>query len=151
MEVGFKILHKDAKVPVKATAGSAAYDVWAVSACRKRSKFNDNMFIEFDLGFALELPINSYCLFLPRSSVSEHGLIFCNSPGLGDSDYRGPMKVRFYDFGGSFQLGDFDYSKAIAQLMVCEGNPDIDFQQKDKLSETVRGAGGFGSTDKDKV
>ena len=83
-----------------------------------------------------------YFLF-PRSSISKTPLRMANSIGLIDAGYRGEImavcdNIKDYDF--SIKKGD-----RLFQL-VSSDLSDIEFNIVDKLSDTTRGAGGFGST-----
>ena len=83
-----------------------------------------------------------YFLF-PRSSISKTPLRMANSIGLIDAGYRGEImavcdNIKDYDF--SIKKGD-----RLFQL-VSSDLSDIEFSIVDKLSDTTRGAGGFGST-----
>ena len=80
----------------------------------------------------------------PRSGLAaKNGVTVLNTPGTIDSDYRGEVKVILIN------LGDADFTvnngDRIAQLIVAPVTQGI-FVKTDKLDETERGAGGFGST-----
>ena len=82
----------------------------------------------------------------PRSGLAlKHGISMVNAPGTIDSDYRGEIGVLLINLGSesvSFQVGD-----RIAQLVICAVN-QVTLVAAEELDETVRGAGGFGSTGK---
>ena len=68
-----------------------------------------------------------------------------NTPGTIDSDYRGELKVILYNHGNNtFIVNNGD---RIAQ-MILTPVLKIEFEEKNELSETIRGSGGFGSTGK---
>jgi len=96
-------------------------------------------------GISLEIPEGYGGLIIPRSGLAVNFGITClNSPGLVDSGYRGEVKVILFnsDSGSSFAVRQWD---RIAQLVIV-ALPVISFIQVDELSETARGAGGFGHT-----
>ena len=95
-------------------------------------------------GLRMEIPQGFEVQIRPRSGLAvKYGITLSNTPGTIDSDYRGPMGVALIN------LGDVDYvvhhGDRIAQIIVA---PVVQarFVIVDTLSETVRGAGGFGST-----
>lgn len=82
---------------------------------------------------------------LPRSSISNTPLRMCNSMGLIDRGYRGNIMAKVDN------VGDADYHLPIGQRLFQLALPNLeyfDYNITDKLSETVRGSGGFGSTGK---
>jgi dUTP pyrophosphatase len=95
-------------------------------------------------GLVLEIPEGYEGQVRPRSGLAfKHGVTVLNSPGTIDSDYRGEVSVIIINLGNEdFTVKDGD---RIAQLIiapVCRAP----FAEADGLSETDRGAGGFGST-----
>ncbi|MDA8270206.1 MAG: dUTP diphosphatase [Actinomycetota bacterium] len=96
-------------------------------------------------GFSLEIPDGYAGMVIPRSGLAiNFGITCLNSPGLIDSGYRGEVKVILYnsDATETFRVNKGD---RIAQLVIV-ATPRISFVRTDKLSETARGAGGFGHT-----
>lgn len=97
-------------------------------------------------GFAMALPDNFEAQVRPRSGLAlKHGITVLNSPGTIDADYRGEVGVILINHGKQpFVVSRGD---RIAQMIV---SPFVqaDFQQAETLSETERGAGGFGSSGK---
>ena len=127
------------KVPVQATPGSAAYDLFA-----RAVRFNsETRTLECDLGVRVEIPEGWCGLLLPRSSVLRHGLMMANSVGLIDSDYRGECFVALHN--DSNEERTVRHGDRVAQLVLLPFLP-MEFEQVDTLPETVRGEGGFGST-----
>lgn len=111
------------------------------------------------VGQATELE-SYHTLIFPRSSVSKYNLLLANSIGLVDNDYRGEIILRFKyiwqpedlslvenNIVGAINLTKI-YNKGdkIGQLVAEVTNP-IDWVVVADLTETIRGAGGFGSTD----
>ena len=97
-------------------------------------------------GFAMALPENYEAQIRPRSGMAlKHGITVLNSPGTIDADYRGEVGVILINHGSeafTVQRGD-----RIAQMVIAPF-VQADFQAVDSLSETERGAGGFGSSGK---
>ncbi len=80
----------------------------------------------------------------PRSGLAlKQGLTVVNAPGTIDSDYRGELKVLLVNLGS--EPVTIEPGQRIAQLIIAP-IVQADFTESDELSETVRGAGGFGST-----
>lgn len=96
-------------------------------------------------GFAVAIPDGFAGLVIPRSGLaSRHGVTVLNAPGLVDSGYRGEVKVVLHNTDASepFEVGMGD---RIAQLAIVE-TPHVTLVPREALDETVRGAGGFGSS-----
>lgn len=95
-------------------------------------------------GFKLGLPPGYEAQIRPRSGLAvRHQVTLLNSPGTIDADYRGEVKIIVMNHGESaftIRRGD-----RIAQLVV-QSVPDVEFEIEDELTETTRGAGGFGHT-----
>jgi dUTP pyrophosphatase len=95
-------------------------------------------------GFAIAIPEGYEVQVRPRSGLAlKHGVTCLNTPGTIDSDYRGEVKVILANLGG--EPFEVRRGERIAQLVpapVLAAN----FREVDALSETSRGAGGFGST-----
>lgn len=95
-------------------------------------------------GLRLAIPDGFEAQIRPRSGLAlKHGISLVNSPGTIDSDYRGPLGVIMINLGGAaFQINHGD---RIAQMVIAPV-VQAQFAQVSDLSETTRGAGGFGST-----
>ena len=138
-----KCIAKDGvAVPSYETSGAAGADVRAflnepvVIPVGKRAMIPTGLFFAIPEGFEIQVR--------PRSGLAaKNGVIVLNTPGTIDSDYRGEVKVILIN------LGDADFTvnngDRIAQLIVAPVTQGI-FVKTDKLDETERGAGGFGST-----
>ncbi len=95
-------------------------------------------------GLILQLPPGYEGQVRPRSGLAfRHGVTILNAPGTIDADYRGEVQVLLVNLGRE----NFTITRGmrIAQLIVAEV-PDADLYETDVISETIRGAGGFGST-----
>ena len=95
-------------------------------------------------GLAIQLPVGYEAQVRPRSGLAiKYGLTLLNSPGTIDADYRGEIAAVMINLGAeavTIRRGD-----RIAQLIV-QMLPRVRFQEVTDLSETARGAGGFGHT-----
>lgn len=140
MKVKFKKLNPIAESPVRGSAAAAGYDL-TVTSCRWNS---DTQIMEYGTGIAVEIPAGHFGLVCSRSSVCNTGLILSNGSGIIDSDYRGEIKAKFY----RHEIGEtYDIGERFLQLIILP-LPDIEFEETDQLSTSVRGEGGYGSTGK---
>lgn len=145
LPVKIKKLSDKAKIPQYATDGSAGLDLTATS--EKAVYENQVAYVEYGTGISIEVPPGFCALILPRSSVTSNTtLVLGNSVGLIDSDFRGEIKLRFKSVVTSgakkYNVGD-----RIGQLLILP-YPQIQFEEVTELSDTERGSGGFGSTNK---
>ncbi len=95
-------------------------------------------------GVRVEIPAGFEMQIRPRSGLAlKHGITLPNTPGTIDSDYRGPLGVLLINLGAEPYL--IRHGDRIAQMIVA---PVVQarFELAVALSETARGAGGFGST-----
>lgn len=136
------IASKGASVPAYKTAGAAGADVCALVEEKVVLKPGERAVVPTGLFF--EIPQGYEIQVRPRSGLAaKNGVTVLNTPGTIDSDYRGELKVILINLGHE----DFEISAGdrIAQIIVAPvtiGN----FIQSESISETERGAGGFGST-----
>ncbi len=95
-------------------------------------------------GLFIELPQGYEAQIRPRSGLAyKHGLTVLNSPGTVDADYRGEIKVLLVNLSNdSFVVKD---GERVAQMVIAK-HEQITWENTDILSETLRGAGGYGST-----
>lgn len=130
--------HPNAKLPTRGSAAAAGYDLYAsekVVLPRGGRKV-------VQTGICLAIPTGHYGRVAPRSGLaSKHGIDV--GAGVIDEDYRGLLGVLL------FNLGDADFTieqgDRVAQLIIEKiSTPDV--EEVADLQETVRGAGGFGST-----
>ena len=142
--VHFVKLDKNAKVPARATAGSAGYDLCAcidgVMALPARGR------ALIPTGIAAALPDGHVGLVFGRSGLGiKHGVTMANGVGVIDSDYRGQIHVALVNHSDiSYNVEDGD---RIAQLLIMPV-ASVTFAQADSLDCTERGESGFGSTGK---
>ena len=95
-------------------------------------------------GLYIALPAGTEAQIRPRSGLAyKHGLTVLNSPGTIDADYRGEVKVLLVNLSNEpFVIKD---GERVAQMVIAK-HEQITWEEVDNLSETKRGAGGFGST-----
>ena len=144
MEFKIKKLNPNAILPTKATSGSAGYDLYACS--EQPIELKPHTTTAISLGFCAELPENTVGLIYIRSGIAaKNSIIPANCVGVIDCDYRGEWKVMLHN------LSDVPYTvqpkERVAQLVITSYySPSV--VEADELSDTARGAGGFGSTGK---
>lgn len=97
-------------------------------------------------GLFIELPVGFEAQIRPRSGLAaKHGITVLNTPGTIDADYRGEIKVILVNLSDeSFTI---ENGERIAQ-MIISAHVQAQWEAVDQLSETERGAGGFGHTGK---
>ena len=95
-------------------------------------------------GIFIELPLHYEAQVRPRSGLAaKNGITVLNTPGTIDADYRGEVKVILVNLSNEeFTIHDGD---RIAQMVVAKHETVI-WQPVDELTESERGAGGFGSS-----
>jgi dUTP pyrophosphatase len=130
----------DLTLPSYATAGSAGMDLR--SAENLTLKPGARALVA--TGIAIALPDRFEAQVRPRSGLAvKHGVTVLNAPGTIDADYRGEIKVPLINHGQA----DFIITRGdrIAQMVVAPVTT-VDLVEVVSLDETVRGAGGFGSS-----
>ena len=149
MKVRVKKLHPNAVLPYKQEGhdNDFCYDCVAVSC----EEIAPNVY-RYGLGLAFEIiredgksEIITDIDGRPRSSVWKTGMILSNCVGTIDEPYRGEVAAIFYHIlpdMPKYEVGD-------RVIQICLNKTEnIEFEEVDDLSETVRGTGGFGSTGK---
>ena len=138
-----KVINKSAfDLPEYATEHAAGLDVRAnieepiIIKPLERTMVPTGLYVEIPEGYEIQVR--------PRSGLAaKHGLTCLNTPGTIDPDYRGEIKVILANVSSTeFKL---EPGERIAQLVVAQFMR-IDWELTDTLSDTDRGAGGFGST-----
>lgn len=133
---------REIPLPYYATEGAAAVDLHA--CIDEAVTLPPGGRALLPTGLAAAIPAGHVGLLAVRSSMGiRHGVTLSNGVGVIDSDYRGQVHVGLHNLSGepyTVQPGD-----RVAQLLVVPvAAPEIEVV--DALPETVRGAGGFGST-----
>lgn len=136
--------NEDVKLPVKMSELAAGFDLHA--AVQEPVVLNPGERKLIPTGFAIAMPAELEAQIRPRSGLAyKHGITCLNAPGTIDADYRGEVKVLLVNLGQEpFAI---ERNERIAQ-MVFKTVPAVEFTEVDELSDTVRGAGGFGHTGK---
>jgi dUTP pyrophosphatase len=138
IRIKYKKLHPNAKPPLQATDGAAAFDLFA-------AQIHEMDLLIIGTGLAIELPKDSVGLLAARSSVADYGLLLSNGMGILDSNYRGEVLFKFYRMQTArkkYEIGD-----RIGQIIIVQ-KPEIIWKEVETLTPTLRGAGGYGSTGK---
>lgn len=95
-------------------------------------------------GLYIELPVGFEAQVRPRSGLAaKHGITVLNAPGTVDADYRGEIGVILVNL--SNENFTIENGERIAQLVIAQ-HERAKWIETDRLSETLRGKGGFGST-----
>lgn len=130
----------DLPLPAYATAGAAGMDVVAAEDLILAPGARHAV----ATGFAIAIPDGYEVQVRPRSGLAlKHGITCLNTPGTIDSDYRGEVKVILANLGSEpFPIAR---GERIAQLVAAPVQRAV-FEEVAALDDTVRGAGGFGST-----
>ena len=142
MKIKVKKLSPDAIIPKYQTMEAAGFDLHSLDdvILKKGERVLISTGLSFEIEKGYEIQIR------PRSGLAyKYGISVLNTPGTIDSDYRGEIKVLLINFSDQ----DFEIKKGdrIAQAVVKEVI-QAEFEEVETLSETERGAGGFGSTGK---
>lgn len=134
-------LRDDAILPAQAYDGDAGLDL---AAC-EHAELGPGERAAVGTGIAVAIPDGYAGLVLPRSGLAaRHGLTIVNAPGLIDSGYRGEVKVILLntDAREPFVI---EPGMRIAQLVLVEV-ASVHLAEVEELSESERGAAGFGSS-----
>lgn len=133
---------RDLALPAYATDGAAGLDVVAAVTGTVTLGPGERRLIP--TGIAIALPPGYEAQARPRSGLAlKHGIALVNSPGTIDEDYRGEVGIILINHGTEpFAVNRGD---RIAQLVIAPVTRAV-LTEVDTLPDTVRGAGGFGST-----
>ena len=136
-----KIVNKSKNAtPTYATAQSAGMDLRAYLEESVILKPMERAMIP--TGLFIELPVGHEAQVRPRSGLAaKHGITVLNTPGTIDADYRGEIKVILINLSNE----DFEIQNGerIAQMVIAK-HETVQWKEVDVLSDTERGAGGFG-------
>lgn len=143
MNIEVKIVNSSGHaLPAYETTGAAGMDLRAVLETpiilepMQRALVPTGLFIELPIGYEAQIR--------PRSGLAfKHGVTVLNSPGTIDADYRGEVKVLLVNL--SAQPFTINHGERVAQLVVAS-HSHVQWVEVNELNDTVRGAGGFGST-----
>lgn len=142
IEVPIKRLDPDLPLPKYAKPGDAGCDLIAAEQITLEPGGGRAL---ISTGIAIALPEGYAAFIQPRSGLAfKHGVTCLNTPGLIDSGYRGELKVLLVNTDPNVPF-EVNRGERIAQLVIQKVE-QAEFTEVDDLSETERGAGGFGST-----
>jgi len=134
----------DLQMPAYATDLAAGVDLRAAIDADKPVTLQAGERALIATGLALALPPGYEAQIRPRSGLAyKHGISVVNSPGTVDADYRGEVKILLINHG--LEAFSINRGDRIAQMIIAPVTQAV-FNVVDTLSETQRGAGGYGST-----
>ncbi len=138
-----KIVNRsDNPLPAYETAFSAGMDIRAVLAKPVTIKPLERTLV--GTGLFVELPPEYEAQIRPRSGLAaKKGITVLNTPGTIDADYRGEIKVILVNLSNEDYV--VHHGDRIAQMIISK-HERVTIVSVSKLSETMRGAGGFGHT-----
>jgi dUTP pyrophosphatase len=142
MKLKIKRLDERAIIPKFATDGAACFDLHAIhggTICVETAPRS------FHTGLAVEVPPGHVMLVYSRSGHGfNYSVRLANCVGVIDSDYRGEVMVAL-ECDATRDALEINAGDRIAQAMIV-ALPVVQIEEVDELSDTARGAGGFGST-----
>ena len=157
VNVKIKKLTETAKIPTKAHAEDAAFDLyadipndtfipWGSTEERNGLKILPHTTVKVGTGVAMAIPNGYWGAIYARSGIAtKQGLRPANAVGVVDSSYRGEIIVALHNDSSETQI--IEHGQRIAQFMLA---PVIlrEIEEADNLDETSRGAEGFGDSGK---
>ena len=139
-----KKLQKNIILPEYKTDGSSGMDLMASVEQTVQIFPGEKKIIS--TGIMVAIPEQYEIQIRPRSGLAaKNGISVLNTPGTIDSDYRGEIKVILINLGKD--IFEINKNDRIAQMIVCP-IIKVELKEVESLPETVRGEGGFGSTNK---
>lgn len=136
--------NEDMPLPVKMSELAAGFDLHA--AVTEPVVLNPGERQLIPTGFCMSMPPELEAQVRPRSGLAyKHGITCLNTPGTIDADYRGEVKVLLINLGQ--EPFTIERGERIAQ-MVFQVVAPVTLSEVDELTDTERGAGGFGHTGK---
>lgn len=142
--VKIKKLSNNAIIPTKGSEFSAGFDLYA--NIDQPITIEPHKTVKIGTGLSFELPNGTFGAIFARSGLAtKKGIRPSNCVGVCDSDYRGEYIVPLYNDSDDDVI--IEPNQKIAQLILLP-YIEMDFVEIDKLTDTKRGNGGFGSTDK---
>ena len=146
VKVLVKKLNPKVQLPKYKTKGSSGMDLMAFIEDEDPIKILPNSSALIPTGISLAMPNDVEIQIRPRSGLAAKSNIgVLNTPGTVDSDYRGELKIILFNHGNKeFIVKNKDRIAQIILVPVLK----VDFEEVDNLPESIRGAGGYGSTGK---
>lgn len=145
MQLKFKKLSDKAVLPSKAHATDAGLDLTCTGI---KTVVNDcgQLLLEYHTDIAVEIPEGYVGFLMPRSSVYKKSLLLSNCVGVIDAGYRGEIKAIFRNTTDVIPAV-YKEGERFAQLVIIP-IPEVQPIEVETLSESDRGEGGYGSSDK---
>ena len=141
ISIPVKRLDETLDMPAYAYVGDAGLDLRAAESA-VLAPFQRKL---VSCGIAMAIPQGYAGFVLPRSGLAaKHGISIVNAPGLIDSNYRGEIKAILVNLDPDSPF-EIEHGDRIAQLVIM-ATPAVELEDVPELSETDRGAGGFGSS-----
>lgn len=142
MKVKVKKLNNHAELPKYQTNQAAAFDI---QACIDKTKVLQPLErAMIPTGLAFEIPEGYEMQIRARSGLSsKYGITMINGVGTIDADYRGELNILVVNLGN--EAFTIEPGMRIAQGLISKVN-QVQWEEVNVLSETIRGTGGFGST-----
>ena len=142
--VNVKKLNDLAKLPTRGSEYAAGYDLYAATSYD--IEIQPHTTVKIGTGLSFELPQGTFAAIFPRSGIAtKRGLRPANCVGVCDSDYRGEYIVALHNDTNEVQI--IEPQERIAQMILLPF-VEMSFNEVNELSDTVRGAGGFGNSGK---
>lgn len=139
--VQYILVDEKAMVPKKHHASDVGFDLTAIREDKRLSKYT----VRYDTGIIVRPPLGYYTEIIPRSSIVKTGHVLANSIGIIDPDYTGTLKIVLTKVDDAPEV-ELKLPFTVCQL-VLRKREDFVMQETKSCEETVRGSGGFGSTD----
>ena len=142
--INVKKLNDLAKLPTRGSEYAAGYDLYAATSYN--IEIQPHTTVKIGTGLSFELPQGIFAAIFPRSGIAtKRGLRPANCVGVCDSDYRGEYIVALHNDTNEVQI--IEPQERIAQMILLPF-VEMSFNEVNELSDTVRGAGGFGDSGK---
>lgn len=130
------------QIPSYATSQAAGIDLHCSNENEVEIKPKET--VKINTGLKVQIPEGYFGAVYPRSSTGvKRKLMLANTIGVIDSDYRGEIMIFFYNYGDQTQI--IKHGDRLAQLVI-QPYQQFEIEVVDKLDESDRGEGGFGST-----
>lgn len=143
MKIKIKRLSETATLPTRGSVAAAGYDLYADI---EETTIQPGETKKIPAGISVEIPEGYFGGIFARSGLStKEGLRPANCVGVIDADYRGPIMVALHN--DSDVVRTITPGEKIAQMVVLPFL-SVEFEEVEELTDTERGAGGFGSTGK---
>ena len=146
IKVKFVKVREGAKVPERGSKFAAGYDLSACIPDMEKVIIHPGETVKIPTGLAFAYPEGYFGAVCARSGLATKcGLAPANKIGILDEDYRGEVFIALHNHSSETQV--VNHGDRIAQLILLP-YLNVDFVESDKLDETERGEGGFGSSGK---